>query len=85
VDRTKWDQQQRIEAGVQIQEQLNQNQTQRAAENQPTTYTGYGSDSAFANSPSTDADKGTLTKFGQDKGDPPMMTVGEPIKTESLL
>jgi hypothetical protein len=49
------------------------------------TPTGFGADSAFANTPSTPEDKGTLTKFGSTgTGSVKGLLVGEPIKTEPL-
>jgi len=79
MDATKWEQEQRVKAGVQIQEALTQNQAAKAAKDQDAMPSGYGLDSAEANKPS---EPGRSFGFKNTGGKP--INVSEPIKTEPM-
>jgi hypothetical protein len=93
-DARKWEQRQREESAIRVQQATTPASSAPAVQNVGFTPTGFGADSVFANTPSGPEDKGTLTKFENtgtltkygkgDTGAVKTMVVGEPIKTEPL-
>jgi hypothetical protein len=85
MDATKWENQNKLDLNQSLLEQGQKLAEKTAATAAAAVPSGFGADSAVANTPSTPEDKGTLTKFGSTgTGALKTMMVGEPIKTEPL-